>query len=124
MSWKARQLWLNADQVSFFMATFTVLPFGEETRRGEVRSVSLTAASLWGIGLLFLTAWTEEGSAITGVIFLISMAVIALSLILEACVVLFNWPKFVVPPHMRSDLGVIAANRARRRKVRRRSVRD
>lgn len=116
MSWKARQLWRDADQVPFFMGTFTFLPFGEEVKRGEVRSVGLTAASLWGIALLLLVTWIDEGSVMAGVVFLISTCIIVFSLALEVLVVLFNKPKFVVPPHMRAELGVLANRRARRKK--------
>ncbi|WAX76853.1 hypothetical protein [Streptomyces sp. KMM 9044] len=116
MSWKARQLWRDPHQVSFFMTTFTFLPFGEEVKRGEVRSIGLTAASLWGIMLLLLTAWVDESSMWNGVIFLLSTCVILLSLTLEMLVILFNQPKFIVPPHMRSELGILANNRTRRKR--------
>ncbi|MFH8978620.1 hypothetical protein [Streptomyces sp. NPDC017890] len=55
MTWKAAQLWRNAHLVDFFLASFAVLPFGQEVRRGEVRSVGVTATSLWAIApLVFL----------------------------------------------------------------------
>ncbi|WP_155054774.1 hypothetical protein [Streptomyces blattellae] len=125
MSWKVTQLWRNANLVAYFMDTFAFLPFGHDVRRGEVRSLGVRVIFLWGIlAMFFLGLYdvTMDGVllALSGVLVIVVM----LCLMLEVCVVLFNRPKFIVPPHMRSDLGVIAARRARRRKVRRRSVRE
>lgn len=52
--------------------------------------------------------WTTTALAV------VAVATIPVCVFLEILVVLFNIPKFVVPPHMRSDPGAIAARRARR----------
>ncbi|MFI1488026.1 hypothetical protein [Streptomyces sp. NPDC020747] len=121
MTWKAVQLWRNPDLVDFFMASFTWIPFGKEAKRGEVRSIGLTAASLWGITLLVWLALFDPDASTSSYILVAALLAILVPAICEVCVVLFNLPKFVVPPHMRSDLGVIAARRARRTKRRQRS---
>ncbi|MEV0220430.1 hypothetical protein [Streptomyces sp. NPDC050704] len=122
MTWKAVQLWRDARQVDFFIATFAFLPFGKETKRGEVRSLGLTAASLWGItALIFLGSTDVELTGVALGLFVVALGTVLLCVMLEVAVVLFNTPRFVVPPHMRSDLGVIAARRARRTKRRERS---
>ncbi|PZT77889.1 hypothetical protein [Streptomyces sp. AC1-42W] len=115
MTWKAVQLWRNADLVPFFMDTFAFLPFGEEARRGEVRSIGLTTASLWGIAVLFFVGLGDgdlSGPALFGSV--AALGLVLVCVLCEICVVLFNVPKFVVPPHMRAEPGVIAARRARR----------
>jgi hypothetical protein len=61
MTWKAAQLWRNASLVDFFLASFTVLPFGQEVRRGEVRSVGVTATSLWAITPLVFLGLLDAG---------------------------------------------------------------
>ncbi|WP_405690822.1 hypothetical protein [Streptomyces sp. NBC_00057] len=95
------------------MAAFSFLPFGKEVKRGEVRSIGLTAVSLWGITVLFLVGSLEIEMTGSGVL-LIAIAVVTVltCAACEASVILFNAPKFVVPPHMRSDQGVLAARRA------------
>ncbi|MFR9780880.1 hypothetical protein ACL02O_33190 [Micromonospora sp. MS34] len=120
MTFKAVQLWRNAELVGFFMNTFAFLPFGKDVRRGEVRSLNLTVASLWAADVLLLVGLT--GGELSG--FRAGAVVAAVLVILacvcgEVCVVLFNAPKFVVPPHMRTDPGVLAARRARRHSARR-----
>ncbi|MEU0114783.1 hypothetical protein ABZ137_13925 [Streptomyces bobili] len=118
MSWKVVQLWVNPGMVEHFTTSFTVLPFGEDVRRGEVRSLAVTIVGLWAIVPMFFLGLydaEQEGALLALSAFLVVL--LLLCVLLEVCVVLFNRPKFVVPPHMRSDLGVIAERRARRRAV-------
>ncbi|MDQ0585490.1 hypothetical protein [Streptomyces rishiriensis] len=113
MTWKVTQLWRDADLVDHFMQTFSFMPFGKEVKRGEVRSLALTAASLWGVTVLLLLGLLDVD--MTGpltAVFAFALVTVLLSLLCEISVVLFNAPKFVVPPHMRSDPGVLAARRA------------
>jgi len=115
MTWKAIQLWRDADLVDFFMDTFAFLPFGTEVRRGEVRSIALTAVSLWGVTILLFLGLldTDMSGAVPG-LFLVAVVTVLVCLLCEVSVVLFNAPKFVVPPHMRGEQGALAARRARR----------
>ncbi|MHB9861698.1 hypothetical protein [Streptomyces sp. YIM S03343] len=115
MTWKVTQLWRNADLVEEFMVTFSFMPFGKEVKRGEIRSLALTVASLWGATiLLFMGLLDVDMSGPVTVLFAVALVTLLLCLPCEVSVVLFNAPKFVVPPHMRSDLGVIAARKANR----------
>ncbi|WP_330176536.1 hypothetical protein OG875_25380 [Streptomyces sp. NBC_01498] len=115
MTWRVAQLWRDPGLVGHFVDTFAFLPFGAEVKRGEVRSLALTTASLWGITALFLIGATDVGlDGPVGVGFAVALLVVLLCLLAEVGVVLFNAPKFVVPPHMRADPGLLAARRARR----------
>lgn len=115
MTWRAVQLWRRPEDVDHFVDTFAFLPFGSEVKRGEVRSLPLTAAALWGITVLLLLGLTgAELDGPTGAVFALAVLVILVSGLTEVCVVLFNMPRFVVPPHMRYEPGVVAARRERR----------
>jgi hypothetical protein len=121
MTWKAIRLWRHPEVVDDFSTAFAFLPFGEDVRRGEVRSVLLTVVSLWSAAVLFvggLTLTEEETSGLNASDYTAAGAVVVilLCILCEVAVILFNRPKFVVPPHMRADLGVIAARRARRKR--------
>lgn len=115
MTWKVTQLWRDAGLVDHFMQTFSFLPFGKEVKRGEVRSLALTVASLWGVTVLLLLGLLDvDMNGPLTVLFAMALVTVLLSLLCEISVILFNAPKFVVPPHMRSDLGSMAARRANR----------
>lgn len=114
MTWKAIQLWKNANLVDDFMDAFSFLPFGKEVRRGEVRSFGLSVTSVWGVAVLIWLALTDSDSSAPSFVLIAALVTILVPLLCEVSVVLFNTPKFVVPPHMRSDAGVLAARRARR----------
>ncbi|WP_149181313.1 hypothetical protein [Streptomyces sp. TRM49041] len=116
MTWKASRLWRNPELVEEFTQTFAFLPFGPDVKRGEVRSAGLTAVSLWAItALIGLGSVEAEATGAWLAVFVVALLTVLLCLLAEAAVVLFNAPKAVVPPHMRDDLGVIAARRARRK---------
>ncbi|MFE9820492.1 hypothetical protein [Streptomyces sp. NBC_00236] len=115
MTWKVTQLWRDAGLVDHFMQTFAFMPFGKEVKRGEVRSLALTVVSLWGVTVLLLLGLLDvEMAGPVTVLFALTVVVILLCILCEVAVVLFNAPKILVPPHMRSDLGVLAARRAER----------
>ncbi|MFI6967148.1 hypothetical protein [Streptomyces sp. NPDC050255] len=115
MTWKVTQLWRDADLVDHFMQTFAFMPFGKEVKRGEVRSLALTVMSLWGVTVLLCLGLLDvDMTGPVTVLFALTVVVILLCILCEVAVVLFNAPKFLVPPHMRADLGVLAARRAER----------
>ena len=118
MTWKAIRLWRHPEVTDDFSSAFAFLPFGDDVRRGEVRSVLLTVVTLWSAALLFAGGLTlGEGEVSTAGAYVVAGAVVVilLCLLCEVTVILFNRPKFVVPPHMRADPGVITARRARRK---------
>ncbi|MFD6426824.1 hypothetical protein [Streptomyces sp. NPDC060198] len=114
MTWKVVHLWRNPDVADFFSA---VLPFGLVVRRGEVRSAGVTAAALWGVVVVFLMGLFDGPVASWAVA--AGVLIILASALCEMCVILFNAPKFAVPPHMRAEPGVLAARRARKAEGRR-----
>ncbi|GAA4912616.1 hypothetical protein ACFPM3_23945 [Streptomyces coeruleoprunus] len=119
MTWRAIRLWRHPEVIDDFSTAFAFLPFGEDVRRGEVRSVLLTVITMWSAAVLFvggLTLTEAEISTAGAYVAAGAVLVILLCLLCELSVILFNRPKFVVPPHMRADLGVLAARRARRRR--------
>ncbi|GFH37188.1 hypothetical protein [Streptomyces pacificus] len=119
MTWQCVRLWKDPSLVGHFMNTFAFMPFGKEVKRGEVRSLALTSGSLWGITVLLFMGLTDvDMSGAWTVVFVIALVTVLGALACEVCVVLFNAPKFVVPPHMRSDLGSIATHRKKRREQR------
>ncbi|MFI2780823.1 hypothetical protein [Streptomyces sp. ALB3] len=118
MTWKAFQLWRDPALVDFFLSVFTFLPFGPDARRGEVRSLAITVVSLWAISFLVVAGlWSDDVGDSLDLAGLAAVVVIIGCLVAEACVILFNRPKCLVPPHMRSEQGALA----KRRKTRRRS---
>lgn len=116
MTWKAVQLWRDPDLVDFFQGAFTFLPFGPHTRRGEVRSVGLTVVTLWGVVVLLALGTLDAAfsNPVVLVAFAADVLIILGAGLAEVCVILFNAPKFAVPPHMRAEPGVLAARRARK----------
>lgn len=97
------------------MQTFAFMPFGKEVKRGEVRSLALTVVSLWGVTILLCLGLLDvEMAGPVTVLIALTVVVILLCILCEVAVVLFNAPKFLVPLHMRADLGVLAARRAER----------
>jgi hypothetical protein len=79
-----------------------------------VRSVGLTAVSLWAIAAMLSLPMLDPDLTGGGMYVVVGAVLIILAALLcEASVVLFNFPKFVVPPHMRADRGVLAARRER-----------
>jgi len=116
MTWKVVQLWRNPALVDFFISSFSFLPFGPDTRRGEVRSLAVTVAGLWAASVLIVAGlWNGEFNDGLAATVLVAALVVMACLAIEGCVILFNRPRFVVPPHMRSELGVVAARRVRRK---------
>ncbi|WP_328722891.1 hypothetical protein OHT52_27680 [Streptomyces sp. NBC_00247] len=109
MTWKAVQLRRDPDVADSVVA---VLPFGPVVRRGEVRSAGITAAALWGVVVVLLMGPFDGAVASWGVA--AGVLIILASALCEMCVILFNTPKFAVPPHMRAEPGVFAARRARK----------
>ncbi|MFF7364447.1 hypothetical protein [Streptomyces sp. NPDC008125] len=115
MTWKAVRLWRDPAVADFFEVAFTFLPFGPDARRGMVRSANITVVTLWCVVLLLLTG-SDAGAddPVSLWIVVVSVLIILASAVCEACVILFNAPKFAVPPHMRAEPGVFGARRARK----------
>ncbi|MFE0515270.1 hypothetical protein [Streptomyces sp. NPDC058964] len=97
------------------MATFGYLPYGPDVTRGAVRALGLTVVICWDAAALVFVAVLDLPMT-GGVLTVLGVVIVTLLLSVPATVsvILFNVPKFVVPPHMRADPGVFGAWRARR----------
>ncbi|GGI12238.1 hypothetical protein GCM10007368_40160 [Isoptericola cucumis] len=122
-TWQVVALWRNPMKIEFFVASLSPLPLGEAGRRGEVRAAPLTCTTLWAIGSALVGILISDyfpglsflNSTLVGVL---TIGAILVPLVLEVLVVLVNRPRFVVPPHMRGDRGVLI-DRIHRRRERR-----
>jgi len=90
-------------------------PFGETSRRGAVRGAVAIISAWWG-ALLAIGA-NEIGLSTQGdvshaarTLALLFAASAILALIMHLTIILFNWPKFIVPPPQRSERGVLTSH--------------
>ena len=100
-----------------------VWPYSETLWRGWVRSIvvqCLIITSAIGLILYSILGPSDKGTA--RVVFIVGLAIAGLAFALGMTAIYWNRPKFVVPPHLRSELGAFAQWRANWR--RRRSVKD
>ncbi|MFJ9775417.1 hypothetical protein ACIRVF_29885 [Kitasatospora sp. NPDC101157] len=91
-------------------------------RRGHERGVVPFAG-----GFLLLTvmmfdvfianSWTGTPKVVAAVIVAVSMVGFMLGLLLHLTVVWFNWPRFLVPPSLRGDVGVFVERARHRREL-------
>lgn len=72
---------------------------------------------LWLLGAMFvvprLPSPTGVGTVVPGWYAGLLLAFVSLVLCIGLTVALFNWPKVLVPPHMRSDAGLLRRNSGR-----------
>lgn len=88
-------------------------PFGEELLRGYIRSIPVAVPASVAASM-FLVATTAADAGIipnewTTAVKSVVTPVILLSLIGIITVILLNRPKTIVPPHLRSQPGALAA---------------
>lgn len=107
------KVWRMEADVQRDEATKKWWPFGEALREGFVRSlpVGILAAlflELATTAAFFEKLFTNSGRVVAGRFALGFAAVFLALLIVDACVTLFNWPKFAVPPAARDETGAIA----------------
>lgn len=82
-------------------------PFSEATWRGQRRATYIV---LPGSGAFIVTCWLAIASSrgmLTAVVPIVGAGMVLLLFGLFMSIVLFNWPKSVVPPAMRGDRGAI-----------------
>jgi len=99
--------------------TFIWWPFGEATRRGAIRGVVALFFAWWAamLGYWSLAVSTHSQGSVshaTRIFGWVFFACFAVNMVLCVTVMFFNWPKFIVPPHQRSELGAASEWRARR----------
>ncbi len=103
------------DEISVVPAMSRWWPFGDPLLRGWERSMPAAFAAGWSLVVAFVTGWlatvgkrtdsqTLHDLAYVG---FAAIGVFFLSLFVLATVVLFNRPKFIVPPHLRLQPGAV-----------------
>jgi hypothetical protein len=106
------KLWKSPEEVGYFEASLAFFPLGRSGKRGEVRAAALTCATLVSADLIVAMMLFSDNVARlsfmdTGAYALAVVVAIVGPLVIEFSVVLFNRPRCVVPPHMRSDKGAL-----------------
>jgi hypothetical protein len=95
-------------------------PFGPAGWRAATRAMVPIAFSVWAMILAAAVGAVDDHlrgfawDAVRGVFIALAVAFLV-GLVLVVIVMLFNWPKFVVPAYMRDEPGLLTARKARRR---------
>ena len=84
-------------------------PYSETLWRGWVRSIVVQCLIITSaIGLILYSIWGPSDEGTARVVFIIGLAVAGLAFALGMTAIYWNRPKFVVPPHLRSEPGAFA----------------
>jgi hypothetical protein len=86
----------------------------EGLRRGHVRAILVQMLALLVLNGLAAVFLVDLQSAVTDWAILVCMMAELVLVVLYWSIVLFNRPKFLVAPHLRDDVGAIAARRLRK----------
>jgi hypothetical protein len=110
----AVRLWHDPARADRIDSAYAVLPFGPRVRRGTVRGAWPRAAILACVtGIVLLgTAPTHAQLAAGKADAVIAVVLIGLLLVaglLQLSIILVNRPRWIVPPHMRAEPGVLSA---------------
>jgi hypothetical protein len=95
-------------------------PFGPGGWRAAARAMVPIFCGVWAMILAAAASAVDDHlkgaawAAVRGVFITLAVAALA-SLVLALILMLFNWPKFIVPPYMRDEPGLLAARKARQR---------
>jgi hypothetical protein len=96
-------------------------PYSETLWKGWVRSLVVQCLIITSaIGLILYSIWGPSDKSTARVVFVVGLVVAGLAFALGMTAIYWNRPKFVVPPHLRSEPGAVAQwyeNRRRRRSV-------
>jgi hypothetical protein len=104
-------------------------PFGNALLRGWIRMTPVAIAGIWIMLAIVAIGIPSTGAEPGSALYALGYLLIPLTLLLFACfavmvtIVLFNRPRFLVAPHLRTDPGAISAwfhpHRGQRRSTRR-----
>ena len=111
--WQVNRLWhspRNADYMLFFIRRL----FSEQVRHGAVRGLlplaignALAAAGVLDVGISHpTTGKPDAGEIAAAVLFGLMLVTFAL----HATIILFNRPRWLVPPHMRRERGRLTSS--------------
>lgn len=117
--YRAIRIWRNPVRVEWGVAQFMqTLGHGDrDLSRSYVRGVIPTASGatvMCAGGLLVIILPNPDDFGVGYIWIIVAMV---LSIFLVILIVQFNWPKFLVPPHMRADPGYWKVKRLRARGV-------
>jgi hypothetical protein len=110
----AVRLWSNPDRADRIMAAYAVLPFGPRVRRGTVRGAWPRTAILAAVsGIALVGAAPTHADLVArkpnAVIVVILIALLLVAGLLQLSIILVNRPRFLMPPYMRTEPGVLFA---------------
>jgi hypothetical protein len=94
-------------------------PYGDASRRGAIRGLVATICAGWALLIAGLSAEltaevSGEAVLVLRVIAIVFMIFFGIALVLNLTVISLNWPKFIVPPSQRGEIGLLAERVARR----------
>lgn len=93
-------------------------PYGPRLWRGVLRIAPIAVATgllapLWVLGAMFVVpkmpSPTGIGTVVPGWYAAIILTLLGWFAVMAITVILLNWPKLIVPPHMRADPGFLGA---------------
>jgi hypothetical protein len=102
-------------QIAFFW-----WPYGDASRRGVIRGLPVTICAGWALLISGLSAEltaevSGEAALALHVVAIVFLILFGIALILNFTVIILNWPKFIVPPSQRREIGIFAERVAGRR---------
>lgn len=119
---KAIIMWRGPGSEAELSTAMAVLSSQPDVRRGMVRAIAVLAVTTLFILMMAVSAMAagaEDGNFSHSKwewVFGGSAAGVVICGLLQLAVILFNRPRFVVPPHLRGELGVMASRRQRQEK--------
>ncbi|WP_424641211.1 hypothetical protein [Embleya sp. AB8] len=109
---RTTDIWRSARVADDIVFAFRALPLGDPARRGLVRAMALVAIQMWCLSIVIaVSPWFAADGKTSGAFwgYLSSIAIlVAMAVaVIQATVILFNRPRTVVAPHMRSERGIL-----------------
>lgn len=93
-------------------------PMSEEGRHALGRAILPLAVGYLALAVMIsIMAANPDKHSVWGAAVYVSAGLMMLSWLLVVAVAWFNWPKVLVPPHLRSDVGLISNWWLKRRQV-------
>lgn len=114
-----KSLWYQGAWRTRGEVMFAWWPWGDTSRRGAIRGFVATVFAGWAFAIAIVTgdasAYLHKGAAEAArILAFVFLGLFVVGLIIHFSVMLFNRPKFIVPPPQRNEPGVIAERAARR----------
>jgi len=105
------RLWHDPSRVRRAIVAYTWLPFGENVKRGLIRGAATRIPVLAGATGICVLAATSAGAlkapGPAGAVAIVLIALVILSFLVAISILLVNRPRWLVPPHMRDEPGLL-----------------